>query len=399
MQSPTSQTHRSPPAELRAVAAAAAAATFLVAWGLVHRWFWAHGQLIDTPTYQRYGDAIVHHGLVPYRDFAVEYPPGALPAFALPSLVGAYDSTFAWLMAGCGVLLVGVVSSLRGAAGWFVAVSPLLVGSLILSRFDLWPALLATAALAALLTGREPLGFGLLGLAVAAKGWPLVLVPLALVWAWRRGRLRAAWAGVATLAVVVVPFALLAPHGVWASISGQVSRPLQVESLGAALLTTFGHPAVVTSHGSQGLVGHGALATAVAFLQLAALLAIWVGFARGEATPERLTRFAAAAVCAFVAFGKVLSPQYLIWLVPLVPLVRGRRGLAATGLLAGALVLTQVWFPTRYWAYALEGHLAGVVLARDLVLVALVALLGLPARPGLSLAATSGGSHRDESVT
>ncbi len=58
-----------------------AAGLFLASWGLVHRWFWAHGQLVDWPTYQAYGDAILHHGLVPYRDFAVEYPPGALPAF------------------------------------------------------------------------------------------------------------------------------------------------------------------------------------------------------------------------------------------------------------------------------------------------------------------------------
>jgi uncharacterized membrane protein len=353
-------------------------AAFLVAWGLVHRWFWAHGQLVDTPTYQRYGDAVVHHGLVPYRDFSLEYPPGALPTFIVPSLVGAYDSTFAWSMAACGVVLVGVVSSLRGAAGWFVAASPLLVGWLILSRFDLWPALLTAAALAALLTGREPLGFGILGLAVAAKGWPIVIAPAALVWAWRRGRLGAAWAGLATLAVVVLPFALIAPHGLWASVSGQLSRPLQVESLAAALVTTFGHPTVVTSHGSQNVAGHVLLGDVMGIAQAGSLVAIWIAFARGAMTPDRLVRFAAAAVCAFIAFGKVLSPQYLIWLVPLVPLVRGRRGVAATGLLTAALILTQVWFPQRYWAYALRGHLAGVVLTRDVVLVALVAVLAAP---------------------
>ena len=80
---------------------------------------------------------------------------------------------------------------------------------------------------------------------------------------------------------------------------------------------------------------------------------------------------------AFVALGKVLSPQFLLWLVPLVPLVRGRRGLAASALLAVALVLTQAWFPRQYWDYAtgLDRGVAGLVVARDLVLLALLAVL------------------------
>jgi hypothetical protein len=72
----------------------------------------------------------------------------------------------------------------------------------------------------------------------------------------------------------------------------------------------------------------------------------------------------------------------MIWLVPLVPLVGGRRGLPAAALFAVALGLTQVWFPGRYWDYALglDRGVAAVVLARDLVLVALFALLAWPTR-------------------
>lgn len=366
------------PAGDRLAVALVACAVFLVAWGLVHRWFWAHGQIVDWPAYRDYGNAI-RHGRVPYRDFGVEYPPGSLPVFALPSLLGTpYAETFAWLMAVCGVALVAVVAWLRPAAALYVGLAPVLAGSLILSRFDLWPALLATAALACLLKGRDGLGWALLGAAVAAKLWPLVLVPPALVWSWRRGRGRAALAGAALLVLVVVPFVLVAPHGFWHSIEQQASRPLQIESLGASVVTTFGHPHVATSHGSQNLTGHGTLGALSVLAQVVALLALWLAFARGAATPDRLVRYSAACTCAFVAFGKVLSPQYLIWLVPLVPLVRGRRGLAATGLLTAALVLTQVWFPRRYWSYVDAFRLAPVVLARDLVLVALVAVLAWP---------------------
>ena len=85
--------------------------------------------------------------------------------------------------------------------------------------------------------------------------------------------------------------------------------------------------------------------------QLGVLVGIWVAFARRDRSREELVRYAAAAVVAFVALGKVLSPQFLIWLIPLVPLVR-RWSVAL--LYAAALVLTQAWFPKHYWSYALQ---------------------------------------------
>jgi hypothetical protein len=65
-----------------------------------------------------------------------------------------------------------------------------------------------------------------------------------------------------------------------------------------------------------------------------------------------------------------------------VPLVRGRRGVTASALLAAALVLTQLWFPFRYWDLALEFDTISswLVLARDLVLLVLLAVLALGLR-------------------
>ena len=91
---------------------------------------------------------------------------------------------------------------------------------------------------------------------------------------------------------------------------------------------------------------------------------------------------AAAAVTAFVAFNKVLSPQYTAWLVPLVP----AAGLAASVVLVAVLALTHL-----EWDRFASGHgsvehwgqvLSWWILVRDLALVALFVLLVVKLRAG-----------------
>jgi hypothetical protein len=139
-------------------------------------------------------------------------------------------------------------------------------------------------------------------------------------------------------------------------------------------------PSIVSNYGALAIAHHHALAAATTAAGVLVLVALWTGFARGAATPDRFARFAAACVCCFIAFGKVLSPQYLIWLVPLVPLVRGRRGAVASLLLAFAFLATDVFFYSgrRFGDYAFGSQLAWLVLARDLLLVAIVAILVIP---------------------
>jgi glycosyl transferase family 87 len=376
---------------LRFASAALGVALFLLCWGLLHHGFLARSQIRDTPIYQRYGEAMTD-GQVPYRDFDLEYPPAALPVFALPALGGSgdYDRRFEGLMAGLGVACVLLVAASTTAlwAPIVVGLSPLLLGSVVLSRFDFWPAALTALAVALLLAGRFRLSSAALGVAAAAKLYPAVLAPLLVAHVWRaRGRREAlvcAAIVAGVFAAILAPFVVVSPGGVWHALWVQAERPLQLESLGASLLLVahqaFGLELTMeSSHGSQNLAGGAADALAVAstVVQIALLVAIWIWYAKGPATRDRLAAACAAALCAFVAFGKVLSPQFLIWLVPLVPLVRGRAGLAASGLLAAALVFTQLWFPSRYWRLALEfdGVASWLVLARDLTLVTLTLLL------------------------
>jgi Glycosyltransferase family 87 len=380
------------------VLAAAAVGLCLLAWAALHVGFYARDEIQDTPLYESYAERIVD-GDVPYRDFEFEYPPLAIPVLVLPELAGDdYLAAFELEMAVFGALMVALMApalrSLRASPGRtalalaFAALFPFLLGSVVLTRFDLWPSALTAGAVAALLAGRLRLGHGVLGLAAAAKLYPALLLPVTLAYVWRnRGRaeaVRCASVFAAVLAAAFLPFLLLAPEGVGESLARQLSRPLQIESLGSAVLLAahqlFGVGLEMeSSHGSQNLVGAAPVAVAVllALVQLAVLVAIWLRVARSRISPEGLVLAAATVLVAFVALGKVLSPQFLIWLVPLVPLVAGRRGLAAGLLLGVAMVTTQLWFPYRYWDLVREFDAAAswLVLVRDLVLVALLAVL------------------------
>jgi Glycosyltransferase family 87 len=398
-----------------AAVAAAGVALFLASWWVLHQGFYARDQIVDLPVYEKYGEHMTR-GDVPYRDFTVEYPPAALPVFVLPALgdggSDTYRRRFEGLMAAFGAAAIACLAVALAALGaglgrtaaavGFAALAPLLLGSVVLSRFDLWPTAIVAGALAAIVWGRLRLGSGLLGLGVAAKLWPGVLVPLVLTYVWReRGRREALVCAGVFCAVVVLcflPFLVVAPVDVLDSVWRQARRPLQIESLGSSVLLAAHHAfgldlTMKSSSGSQNLQGTlpDTVAVIQGLLQLGVLVALWVSFARGAMSRERLLRYSAAVICAFIALGKVLSPQFLIWLIPVVLLVRGRRGLTASALLAAALVLTQLWFPYRYWDLALhfDTTASWLVLARDVVLVALLVVLVEPSRSRRTLDANS----------
>jgi uncharacterized membrane protein len=375
-------------------AAIVAVALVAAVWGLLHVAWYDHGQIVDYGVYQHYGYSVVHDHAVPYRDFALEYPPGALPVFIVPSFaaVSQYQHVFQLLMAICLVAAVLAVFSIAGPrAALATALAPLALGSVILSRFDLWPAALAVLGLAAVLRGRRLASALLVGTAVAAKFWPILLVPLVAVWIARSagGRAAGRWLGVtaATVAAWFLPFLVLSPHGVAHAFHEQFARPLQLESLGAAVLIAIHHLAGTTLHmqgsfGSLNVTGPGTHAAAIAATGITVLVlaALYVAYGRSDADEDDLLRFSAAVVAVTIAFGKVFSPQFLIWLLPLVPLVRGLRGAVATGLLYVSLVLTQIWFPHRYWdlAYHFAAAPSVELLLRDLTVVGLAAVLVWP---------------------
>jgi len=333
---------------------------------------------------------------VPYRDFFMEYPPGALAVFLPPAAFGSshYNAAFKCLMALCGIatlLLVatllakiGVSATRLWAAVMLFALSPLALGPISLNTYDAWPALLTVGALALLLSGRDVPAFALLGAALAAKVYPVVLIPPATIFVWReRGRisaLRSLGAALMACALFVVPFLVIAPHGLAESFRAQAARSLQVESLGGSLLAVadrlglYGATVVHrTGHAiSYDLVGSlpETLAVLSSIAQALAVISVAWLYLRGRDDPRRLALAFAAAVAGFLAFTRFFSPQYLVWVVPFVLLLEP----AVWALTAAALVLAQVWFFHYSQVFALGGYV-WLVLVRDLLVLALFVLV------------------------
>lgn len=288
----------------------------------------------DVAYYAHYAHEMTS-GHWPYRDFFDEYPPLTQPLFYVVRLLpGSFEQAFRWTMVVCA--LVTIVLLVRGAAGAVVcALAPWLAGPILLNTYDFFPAVLTIAALRA---RRERTAMIVLALAVAAKVYPVVVLPVLLL---QSPRVRAALGWFfGTLLLVHLPFLVLGPGGVRFSYWVQLKRGLEVESTGAAVLLATGHRTLRDEPpGSKNVVGgtaHAVATVSSVLVVVAVLLVAWL-YARRRG-PHLVA--AAAAVCGMVAFDKVFSPQYVTWLVGIVP----AAGVVATAALVPILVLTHVVF-------------------------------------------------------
>jgi hypothetical protein len=325
----------------------------------------ADTHITDVNVYRGYADAL-SAGKAPYSDFAFEYPPLALVPMWLAGLADAgsyasYDVSFAvvMLVAALAVMLLTAALARERAltAAWIVALAPLVTGAVVRTHFDLVPVALLLGALLALTRRRPTLGFALLGVGAMTKLFPALVVPVAAAWLIASGRGREAVRGFIAFAAVVVVVSLpFLGQGYTDAYRYQLERPVQIESTPATVLFALGGsdvtggPSVPDAYKSNGLVGGSADAVQALFtVLLVGVLALVVALVvRGPPSEDSLLLGSLAALLAFAALGKVLSPQFLIWLVPFAAIAwtRGERVLAL--LLGGAVLLTQLEFPGRY---------------------------------------------------
>lgn len=338
-------------------------------------------------------------GELPYRDVAIEYPPGSVPFTILPALAvgtgAGYRLAFAVEMLaldGLGLYAATRLARLLDAGrrriplAWVFGM--LAIGPLLLLRFDLVPAVCVLLAVVLAAEGRPGAAAAALGYGTAAKLYPAVLAPLlvlglvpALGW-WRALR-RTVPPFLAGFAVTVAPALALSPSGTFGAVRYHIARGVQIESLWASAI---GLAHVVAGLPAHTVVGFGAydldssvsgaakaLSSALTAVVLAA--AAWLVWRRsrrpGGLGPTDWAGVMTLGVFAFVLPTRVLSPQYLVWLcAPMVGLVERRPGRRALWMLATAGLLSQVIFPFRYNQLRhLSPFDVGLLATRNLLLV------------------------------
>jgi len=272
-------------------------------------------------------------GAVPYLDHDVEYPvlTGALmevvavPARAIGYEPGrAFFDLTALVLAGCALATVVMVVRLRRRRPWdaaMLALAPAVVVTAYVN-WDLFAVALATGSLLAWARRRPVLAGVLLGLAVAAKFYPLLFLGPLLLLCLRSKQMQAFWlcTGGAVLAWLVVnlPVIFVAPHAWGTFFRLSQSRGADWGTLwywvqqlrgGRALDSGVGTPSVLNA--------------AEAVLLVIACLGIGLLALAARRRP-RLASLLFLVVAAFLLTGKVWSQQYVLWLVPLAVLARPR---------------------------------------------------------------------------
>jgi uncharacterized membrane protein len=360
-----------------------------------------------------YGIERLDSGAVPYRDPWVQDEGTATEQvryMEYPVLTGffqyanarlaegwlAFGAALPWWPTGLPVVVYFDLSAVWLALAWLVAVwavcrlrptrpfdaalvacSPLALVH-VFTNFDALAVGLATAALLAFARRRGVLAGVLLGLAAAAKVYPLLfLLPMVLVGLRRRDPAPAVTTTLATLltwAAVNVPVALAYPAGWGEFFRLNTERPADPDSLWYVVSYFTGWP------GFDGELEPGqvptSLNTVIVVLFVGACVGVTV-LARHAPRPPRLASLAFLVVAAFLLVNKVWSPQYSLWLVPLAVLALPRWRL----LLAWMTLDALVWVPRMFYYVGPAARglppdwFLVTAVARDLFVVALMAVV------------------------
>lgn len=327
----------------------------------------------------------------PYRDFQIEYPP---VTFALIWVLsrGGLGIAIPLVALSQFVCDLGVARLLewgwgrRASLAYLALGLPLIAYPFIYVRIDLFSVLLTVAALACIRRRRNLRGGALLGVAVLAKIWPFAVAPVLIVERRVKGVAALALSGVALTAAWCVVGGFAGPQQV---LSFRDATGWQVESLPGILWHLRDPSRIKFESGAfrTGIMPLWARPT-LTLISLGFIVGAWAvaGRRRRAGADDHVVYALAPLVCvlSLLIFAPILSPQYVMWMLPFAALIAARGDRLIIRMTAGITAITTLSYV--FVPAAAEGALYGTlpVLLRNLALVALFVVawqLLLGARP------------------
>ncbi|WP_280725239.1 glycosyltransferase 87 family protein [Kitasatospora sp. MAA4] len=327
---------------------------------------------------------VLQTGTFPMDDVTWQYPPGAALVMLLPGMLPwAYMTSFFVLC--CVFDVVAMTMLVRNglrkgrsfAGSWVWVVGVPLLGPTVYCRYDILVTTLAIAGLLVLLR-RPVLGGFLLGLGGLIKVWPLI----ALAGTPRGRRTRHSWTAAAATVAALAFLLAAGMNGAFEFLTFQANRGIEVESLGAlplhfARLAGAWHGQVMMNYGSVEMLGPWVpvISKIAVLLSVAGFgwLLVWRLRAR-RWQPSTTFDAALAALLIFTVTSRVISPQYMVWLVGLAAVcltVRGTSQKPVAALILLATALTTAEFPLMFGQVVNSNPWGVVVLSsRNLLLLA-----------------------------
>ncbi|MFC2027849.1 glycosyltransferase 87 family protein, partial [Chloroflexota bacterium] len=344
-----------------------------------------------------------------YEDFDIEYAPLSLPLFLLPRVFAQSDIDYHIAFAVEMLLfnLIGMwtlwalLKRLKYSAMIVLSIYTiglLSLGPTVIDHFDLAAAVLVLLAIWAFISGKNVLSWVFLALGAMVKIFPIVIVPILALYLLRRNDFASIYKGTlafaATLVVICLPCMLIGFDGFVDSFTYHSERGLQAESTYASVLL-LGHTwditsietALVTESGSWEIISSTANTLAqvspVVMIYLLGILYLFYTLREWHFVPInqnvshiRIITFAILAITVFMLANKVFSPQYIIWLYPLVPLISSRWRIFAWAIYA-TIALMTVYIFSYHYDYIFSDHYLDLVYDLDAVPIYILALRNL----------------------
>jgi len=323
----------------------------------------------------------------PVGDVTWQYPPGAALVFLTASAIPidfrwAFTLVILALDAALMATLLIAMARQRGTSSrgpWLWALAGVVVGPIMLTRFDVAPTLFAVVAV--VLVGRPKVSGAASAVGAMVKVWPaLMLLSLP-----RKG-LRS---GLVSFVIVAVALALafvVVFDDSLSFLANQRDRGLQVESTGALPYLLFslvgGHVESGLTYGSiqvlmRGAETVGTVVTVLGFLLIAAI-AWWRLRGRLEDVPAG--DIALTVMLVSVATSRVYSPQFNTWLIGLAAaaLLTASTRLTSVGLIVITVsLLTQIVYPWSATQLVNGGTFVIIVQSLRIVLLLIATVLAI----------------------